>query len=1097
MTAPRYILRSLLHHRYAYLGVLAGAILGATVLLGALFAGDSVKASLRQIAEKRIGRATHLLSSGDRFFRQALAADLASAAKVRATPLIYARGTAVHATSQARVDQAQLVGVTDRFWQFAPRPAHIALTPAASAVAVNDTLARRLNLATGDTLIVRLQKPGILAGNAPVAGAESTLQSLRCTVSAIVDDDAFGRFSLDATQVPPASVFLPIQRLQESLAQPERANLLLLDAAGSDADLAHTLASSVRLADYGLSLKWLEPARTFELSSTRIFIDPELNAAITAAVPSAQSVTSYLVNEFRVRDRTTPYSIGTATTREAAPFLPADLGPREVVLNEWLANDLQASAGDEVRLTYYQAAAEGALVEKDATFRVRAVVALQGLAADRAWMPEFPGITNTDSPRHWNPGLPLDLKRIRDQDERYWDDHRGAPKAFLSVAAGRELWSTRWGSHTALRLPFDHTREAELTTTLLRVLRPEMNQLLLRNFGAAATDAAAPSVDFGGLFIGMSFFLILAALGLVAMLFQFCLLQRNREDALLGAVGVPARTQLRWRLAEGGAILLLGCAVGLPLAALYTHGILRFLETIWAGSGGAATFRFSAQPASIAAGGIGFLLISELALWLAIRRMAQRALSIRLAAHAEEVAPSAKLRRSSCLIAIVAAAIAALAIGFSGRGMPAQGAFYLAGFALLVAGLASCRAWLAREPAHGPDAPLDAASLGGLNLKARHSRSLTAIGLIASAVFMVLSVASFRKHVGGDWLERRSGTGGFTFWVETTAAQNPARDSRSGKFELFEPHAADLGAIVPLRAGVGDNVNCFNLNTTAQPQLLAVNAAKLATRDAFRPKLPAQPSGEAGWNILRAPAASGVIPALIDETTLQWALKKKVGDVLTYTDENGRSFGVQIAGTLTDSIFQGYLLIDETAFLARFPSHAGYSVFLVDATRPERIAMVQQSLQASVGDIGGRVDTTRDVLAAFHQIENTYIAIFNVLGSLGVMLGSLGLAIVVARNLRERRGEFAVMTAVGVPRTVLACMVFYEYSRLVFWGIAIGVGASAIAVWPNLTALPAAPAIALVASLLSGIVILNLASGWLVFRWSLRDLRPAIVQGAL
>ena len=240
-----------------------------------------------------------------------------------------------------------------------------------------------------------------------------------------------------------------------------------------------------------------------------------------------------------------------------------------------------------------------------------------------------------------------------------------------------------------------------------------------------------------------------------------------------------------------------------------------------------------------------------------------------------------------------------------------------------------------------------------------------------------------------------------------------------------------------------------------------------------------------------------MIPALIDETTLQWALKKKVGDVLTYTDENGRSFGVQIAGTLTDSIFQGYLLIDETAFLARFPSHAGYSVVLVDATRPERIAMVQQSLQASVGDIGGRVDTTRDVLAAFHQIENTYIAIFNVLGSLGVMLGSLGLAIVVARNLRERRGEFAVMTAVGVPRTVLACMVFYEYSRLVFWGIAIGVGASAIAVWPNLTALPAAPAIALVASLLSGIVILNLASGWLVFRWSLRDLRPAIVQGAL
>ena len=79
MTAFRYILRSLVHYRFAYLGVLAGTILGATVLLGALFAGDSVEASLRRIAANRIGRSTHLLTSGDRFFRQELARDFAAA----------------------------------------------------------------------------------------------------------------------------------------------------------------------------------------------------------------------------------------------------------------------------------------------------------------------------------------------------------------------------------------------------------------------------------------------------------------------------------------------------------------------------------------------------------------------------------------------------------------------------------------------------------------------------------------------------------------------------------------------------------------------------------------------------------------------------------------------------------------------------------------------------------------------------------------------------------------------------------------------------------------------------------------------------------
>jgi hypothetical protein len=485
-----------------------------------------------------------------------------------------------------------------------------------------------------------------------------------------------------------------------------------------------------------------------------------------------------------------------------------------------------------------------------------------------------------------------------------------------------------------------------------------------------------------------------------------------------------------------------------------------------------------------------------LALWLALRRLTQRALSIRLAAHAEDPTPTEKIRRSSQRFALIATAIAAAAIGASGRGMPAQGAFYLAGFALLGAGLALCRVWLARPSAPPADVSFTARHLGSRNLRARRSRSLTVIGLIATAVFMVLSVASFRKHVGRDWLERSSGTGGFTFWVETTAAQNPTRDGQSAKFDVFEATAAELGTIVPLRAGIGDNANCFNLNTTSQPQLLAVDTAKLAARGAFRPKLPVAGGTAVGWNILRSSGADTAIPALVDETTLQWALKKKVGDLLTYTDENGRRFAVRIAGTLSDSIFQGYLLIDETAFLARFPSHPGYAVFLVDAARPDGMAALQQRLQSSVGDVGGRVDTTRDVLATFHQIENTYIAIFNVLGTLGVILGSLGLAIVVARNLRERRGEFAVMIAVGIPRRVLGQMVFAEYSQLVLWGLSIGVVASALAVGPSLTTLPAAPALALVASLLVGLVTLNLASGWLVFRWSLRDLRPGVGPGA-
>ena len=139
---------------------------------------------------------------------------------------------------------------------------------------------------------------------------------------------------------------------------------------------------------------------------------------------------------------------------------------------------------------------------------------------------------------------------------------------------------------------------------------------------------------------------------------------------------------------------------------------------------------------------------------------------------------------------------------------------------------------------------------------------------------------------------------------------------------------------------------------------------------------------------------------------------------------------------------------------------------------------------------------TREILAAFHEIENTYIAIFNVLGSLGVLLGSLGLTIVIARNLHERRGEFAVMTAMGIPRDAIGRMVFAEFGRLVIWGLTIGTLASAVAIWPSVTSLPAIPTLALVTTLLCGILGLNLTCGWLIFRWSLRELRAGLAQSA-
>ena len=1085
MNTRRYIFQSLWYFRFAYLGVFLGAVLGAMVLLGALFAGSSVDESLKKIGENRVGKTTHLVTGGDRFFREALAIDLSVEADVEVAPLLFAKGVA--SFRQTSANQVQLIGVTDKFWDFAPEPTEVTLESQGNEVAINAVLADRLGLTTGDTVIVRFQKPGVVAGNAPVAGAGDSLESLRAKVVSVLDDASFGRFGLKTTQVPQASIFLPIRVLQEAFEFSGRANLLLINGEVSGTELETALNKVAQLADYQLSLDWLELANVWEVKSDRVFIDGDIGDALLHNFASAQPVTSYLVNSIKLGNKETPYSIGTAIDPLQVSFLPDDLAENEVVLNDWTAEDLSASSGDSVSLTYFQTAESGLLVEESADFVVRSVVAMAGLAGDRAWMPNFPGISEAEVPSDWDAGLPLDLDRVRDKDDKYWETHRGTPKVYLSIEAGKRIWSTQWGDYTALRLPMPISDEAIIIEKMLSVLSPEMNQLLVQDFAEQAKAAASSAVDFGGLFVGMSFFLILAALGLVAMLYQFCLLQRNRESALLGSLGVQGKQLMRWRLGEGVVILFVGSLVGLPLAVLYTKQILRFLETIWAGQTTAPTFVFHADSATIAIGVASFLVLSMTSLWLSIRKQAKRSLSIRLKSSAEETVVSVGRPRKSWMVAVIGLIMGLGAVLVSGNLMPAQGGFYLAGFALLVSGLAFCRIFLQRASSFQRNQEVDTGYLAKLNVSSRLSRSLTVVGLIASAVFMVLSVASFRKQVGNDWLERSSGTGGFSLLTETTAPLNLPRDGAAEGFEIFQTTAEQISVVVPLRKGAGDNVNCFNLNTTSQPQLLGVDVGRLNSLGAFSPgKMDPSISGD-GWEKLVSLTSEGAIPALVDETTMMWALKKKVGDVFAYENEKGEAFTVKIIGTLKDSIFQGYLIVNETLLLNEFPSNPGYSLFLVDAVAGTDLEYLRNQIETSASDFGGTVELTRDILMSFHEIENTYIAIFNVLGSLGVVLGSLGLTIVVARSIQERLGEFSVMTAIGISRKRLGKMVFSEYSRLIVWGLGVGLVASVISIWPNLQSLPAGPTMVLVGGLLAGIVVLNLVCGILTFRASFPD----------
>src|SRR5262249_3503073 len=137
------------------------------------------------------------------------------------------------------------------------------------------------------------------------------------------------------------------------------------------------------------------------------------------------------------------------------PFLPPDrkaISDGEIVLADWEDSPLRAKPGDRITLTYFEPEEQGRLQEREAAFTLAGVVPLEGPAADPDLTPEFPGITDKLSIRDWNPPFPYHNERVKKEDERYWEDYRTTPKAYVTLAAGQKLWGSRFGDLTSIRL---------------------------------------------------------------------------------------------------------------------------------------------------------------------------------------------------------------------------------------------------------------------------------------------------------------------------------------------------------------------------------------------------------------------------------------------------------------------------------------------------------------------------------------------------------------------------------------------------------------------------------------------------------------------
>jgi hypothetical protein len=381
----------------------------------------------------------------------------------------------------------------------------------------------------------------------------------------------------------------------------------------------------------------------------------------------------------------------------------------------------------------------------------------------------------------------------------------------------------------------------------------------------------------------------------------------------------------------------------------------------------------------------------------------------------------------------------------------ATGAFFGAGSLLLVSGLAFSHAFLVALARGGGRAGLTLRGLGVRSAARRRGRSLATVALLACGSFLVVAVGANRRDPLAGAGRRDSGTGGFALYGETALpVYRNLNDAEVRQDRGLRALDGEGVRVVPLRVREGDEASCLNLNRPQQPRLAGVAPEALASRGAFRFAQTIEPvgTGESAWALLAKRQPDGAVPAIADAATITWSLKTRIGQTATYADEKGRPFQVRFVGALAPSMLQGAVFISEKDFLERFPTEAGYRAFLVDVAGDAGRAA--EALSRGLRREGLALVPATKRLAEFYAMQNTYISIYQLLGGLGLVIGSVGLGLVVLRNVLERRGELALLRAVGLRRGQLKALVLWEHWGLLGLGLGCGIVAALVAVVPTI-----------------------------------------------
>src|SRR5512133_468506 len=1043
LTIFTYLLRSLKFHWRSNLLLCIGCAIGATILIGAIMVGDSLKTSLRVVTAYRLGNVQYTLVSTNGTLRESLADSLHAKVSVAAAPVLVTSGT-ISRPLLSKMHPAHLSvsinGVDDRFWSMGLS----GTTPDGvtdSTVVINRTLAVKMGLYIGDEIVLRFEKNQIMSVDAPFALSDDNVIAHRFTIGGIAERKQSGDFSMKAEHYAVYNVFMPIRKLQSLYDAPGRASLILIqNTTVSFSNLDNLVKILWKSSDGGINVREIGVRNVYEIYSDNIFIPEDVVTTLTGSFPTATPVFTWFANALQNGDRSTPYSFITP------PPVDYPLQDNEIALGRWIAEDLDAKPGDTITVSYFVPQIPYGLREDTSQFVVASLLPSETPWNDSTLMPPFPGLADAGSCTEWESDIPIDLNKIRKKDELYWDSMRGTPKAFVSYTMAKKIWNNRFGVCTSIRIPLQSGPQSDPRLQTSQTLSAAVSELLASSHtGLQLIDVKSnlqTAVDKGismtPLFIGLSFFTIIGAFILIALLFAMQIRARSNDLLVLSATGFTYKRVFSLLLLEAVLISMIGTVMGMLLSPLYTMIMLKALGTIWHAAANLPLMELHPGGFSLLIGGIATVLCSVAAAAIPIHSFLKEIYTNKRPVIQKTTVSGRLLLH--LIITICSFVVAAVLVLFvkDPQSKSAAAVFFMSGALLLGGSISLFSVVMKWLQFRSNPSSISLVKLLFLNVARQRARSTATVSILACGLFILGTIQLFHHNTIRDPLDRKSGTGGFMWYGELQSGLPYGKTTAQYIVDKGVSLDSTTFRALPARLKDGDDASCFTLNRVTNPAIVGINQTMLDSLGCFAfVSKSTMVSNDHPWTILESSAGdSTTIFAIADQSTIEWGLGRSIGDTIKYIDDSGNTLNIVLAAGLRNSIFQGRIIISESNFISHFPSVSGYRMLLL--SYPHFDGDIPINIERIFFNEGLQLTDTRWRLNSFNMVQNTYLMIFSFLGMIGLILGCAGLGIVLIRTMYERRFEFANLHAQGFTKRLIRSMLLGEQLIIVTAGVIAG-----------------------------------------------------------